>query len=67
MCGILILCYCPQQLRRIRAASNETQSTEFPNVKMGDSVDDFFKDVETSSKEGATLPNWYVDNPKLLK
>ena len=49
-----------QQLRRIRAAANESQDTEIPVVSMGDRIDDFFEDVQKHSKNGATLPNWYV-------
>jgi len=49
-----------QQLRRIRAAGNASQDTEIPVVSMGDRIDDFFEDVQKHSKNGATLPNWYV-------
>ena len=44
------------QLRRIRAASNN--SRELPSVTMGPLVEDFFDTVLKESKAGKTLPNW---------
>ncbi|KAH8115672.1 glycoside hydrolase family 38 protein [Phellopilus nigrolimitatus] len=46
-----------ENLRRIRAVANE--SRELPVVDMGHSVDDFFRDVEKSSTDGADLPAWH--------
>ncbi|OAX33098.1 glycoside hydrolase family 38 protein [Rhizopogon vinicolor AM-OR11-026] len=45
-----------ENLRRIRAASNEYR--ELPSVSMGSSVEEFFEDIEKESKEGTTLPVW---------
>ena len=44
------------QLRRIRAVTNTHR--ELPPVSMGRSVDQFFEDVEKTSEEGKSLPNW---------
>jgi len=46
------------KLRRLRAVTNTHR--ELPSVNMGQSVDEFFRYVETSTKEGKTLPNWYA-------
>ncbi|KZS95622.1 hypothetical protein SISNIDRAFT_452270 [Sistotremastrum niveocremeum HHB9708] len=46
-----------ENLRRIRAATNE--SRELPVVNMGYSVDDFFDHLDESSKAGKVLPNWH--------
>ncbi|KAL9710479.1 Glycoside hydrolase, 38 vacuolar alpha mannosidase [Leucoagaricus gongylophorus] len=45
-----------ENLRRLRAVANNHR--EFPPVTMGQSVGDFFRDIEKSTKEGKTLPNW---------
>ncbi|KAJ8597089.1 hypothetical protein M405DRAFT_836693 [Rhizopogon salebrosus TDB-379] len=45
-----------ENLRRIRAASNEHR--ELPSVSMGSTVQEFFEDIEKDSKEGTTLPVW---------
>ncbi|KAJ3503870.1 hypothetical protein NLJ89_g8237 [Agrocybe chaxingu] len=46
-----------ENLRRMRAVTNTHR--ELPPVNMGRSVDEFFKVVETDSKEGKVLPNWH--------
>ncbi|KAH8829151.1 glycosyl hydrolases family 38 N-terminal domain-containing protein [Flagelloscypha sp. PMI_526] len=46
-----------ENLRRIRAASNEHR--ELPKVSMGSSIEDFFKDVMDRTSSGKTLPNWH--------
>lgn len=45
-----------ENLRRIRAVTNTHR--ELPPVSMGRSVDEFFEDVEKTSEEGKSLPNW---------
>jgi len=45
-----------ENLRRIRAVTNTHR--ELPPVNMGHSVDEFFEEVEKTSKEGKNLPNW---------
>ena len=49
-----------QQLRRIRAAGNESRETLLPLVSMGSSVDEFYEAVEKETHEGKKLPNWCV-------
>ncbi|KAF5347291.1 hypothetical protein D9756_009971 [Leucocoprinus leucothites] len=46
-----------ENLRRLRAVTNTHR--ELPPVSMGHSVDEFFKDIEQSTEEGKTLPNWH--------
>ncbi|KAL4267030.1 glycosyl hydrolase 38 family protein [Pleurotus pulmonarius] len=46
-----------ENLRRIRAVTNTHR--ELPPVSMGHSVDEFFEDLNESSKGGKTLPNWH--------
>ncbi|KAH6912224.1 alpha-mannosidase [Coprinopsis sp. MPI-PUGE-AT-0042] len=46
-----------ENLRRIRAVTNEHR--ELPPVDMGHSVDEFFADLESTTNEGKTLPNWH--------
>ncbi len=45
-----------EQLRRIRAVTNTHR--ELPPVNMGHSVEEFFEDIQESTKDGKTLPNW---------
>ncbi|KAG5222558.1 glycoside hydrolase family protein [Salix suchowensis] len=47
-----------ENLRRIRAVTNTHR--ELPPISMGHSVDEFFEDLNESSKGGKTLPNWCV-------
>ena len=51
------VCSSSGQLRRIRAAANE--SREVPVVSMGKSVEDFFHDLEKDTNHGQSLPNWH--------
>ncbi|PFH50184.1 glycoside hydrolase family 38 protein [Amanita thiersii Skay4041] len=46
-----------ENLRRMRTVTNTHR--ELPPVSMGKSVDDFFHDLEASTAEGSTLPNWH--------
>ncbi|KAF9497318.1 hypothetical protein BDN71DRAFT_1445060 [Pleurotus eryngii] len=46
-----------ENLRRIRAVTNTHR--ELPPISMGHSVDEFFEDLNESSKGGKTLPNWH--------
>ncbi|KAF9447763.1 glycoside hydrolase family 38 protein, partial [Macrolepiota fuliginosa MF-IS2] len=46
-----------ENLRRIRAVTNTHR--ELPPVNMGRSVDEFFEDIQTSTKHGEKLPNWH--------
>ncbi|KAF9529896.1 glycoside hydrolase family 38 protein [Crepidotus variabilis] len=45
-----------ENLRRIKGTTNTHR--ELPTVNMGHSVDEFFAEIEQSTKEGKTLPNW---------
>jgi hypothetical protein len=53
--GLDIACL---QLRRVRATCNVHR--ELPVVSMGQSVENFFQDVEHHTDHGAKLPNWFV-------
>ena len=46
-----------EKLRRCRAISDEIGL--LPRVKMGDSVDDFFKRLENKAKNGTEFVTWY--------
>ncbi|EJD05282.1 glycoside hydrolase family 38 protein [Fomitiporia mediterranea MF3/22] len=46
-----------ENLRRIRAAANE--SRELPVVNMGHSIEDFFRDVDKKTAHGKKLPAWH--------
>ncbi|KAG1758960.1 galactose mutarotase-like domain-containing protein [Suillus occidentalis] len=53
-----------ENLCRIRATTSEHR--ELPSVSMGSSVEEFFADIEETSKEGKTLPVWSVKPPILI-
>lgn len=46
------------KLRRTRAAAN--QSRDLPVVTMGQTVGEFFEDIEKDTDAGKKLPNWCV-------
>ncbi|KAF8583534.1 glycoside hydrolase family 38 protein [Ramaria rubella] len=46
-----------ENLRRMRAAANNNR--DLPVVSMGKSVDEFFRDLDTDTNHGNTLPNWH--------
>lgn len=56
--GLVTSMLTKDQLRRIRAATNHHR--ELPPVSMGSTVEEFFEGIERDTKEGCTLPVWYV-------